>query len=202
MGIRTFAAAAAILAAAPQASLAACTLSSFGEAKAQTCSSSECGSANAPKEISAISRGLFSENIGLFINDGHARWVGVDLDRSEIIEVERFAGARFPQAKPELRKMKQTATHYGREIRGLNSRMIEFVRKKSVDDSVLANVVCAANELWAYKPDPNLPRLIGPMGDTHNKVYLVDRGTIKDFGGPGELTEAPRKLRALLEGMQ
>ena len=58
----------------------------------------------------------------------------MDLDRSEIIEVERFAGARFPQAKPELRKMKQTATHYGREIRGLNSRMIEFVRKKSVDD--------------------------------------------------------------------
>jgi hypothetical protein len=201
MRISVLAAAAAVLAAAPQTSLAACPLASFGEAKTQTCSGKECGPVNAPKEISAISRGLFSESIGLFINDGHARWIGIDLDRSEIVEVERFAGARFAQAKPEFRKMKHNANHYGREIRGLNSRAIEFVRKKPIDNPVLGDVVCAANELWTYVPDPSVARLIGPMSDSHSKLYLLDRGAIKDFGGPGELIEAPRKLRALLEGM-
>jgi hypothetical protein len=39
------------------------------------------------------------------------------------------------------------------------------------------------------------------MSDSYNKLYLLDRGAIKDFGGPGELIEAPRKLWALLEGM-
>lgn len=201
MRITVLAAAAAFLAAVPQPSRAACPLASFGEAKMQTCSGNECGPANAPKEISAISRGLFSENIGLFINDGHARWIGVDLDRSEIVEVERFAGARFAQAKPEFRKMKQSANHYGREIRGLNSRAIEFVRKKPIDKAALGDVVCAANELWTYVPDPSVAPLIGPMSDSYNKLYLLDRGAIKDFGGPGKLIEAPRKLRALLEGM-
>jgi hypothetical protein len=39
------------------------------------------------------------------------------------------------------------------------------------------------------------------MSDSHNKLYLLDQGAIKDFGGPGELTETPRKLRALLQSM-
>jgi len=201
MRIPILAVAAAFLAAAPQTSHAACATASFGEVKTQTCAGNECGPANAPKEISAISRGLFSENIGLFINDGHSRWIGVDLDRSELVEVQRFSGARFSQAKPEFRKMKPSANHYGREIRGLNSRAIEFVRRKPIDNAALVDVVCAANELWTYVPDPGIAPLIGPMSDSHNKLYLLDRGAIKDFGGPGELIEAPRKLRALLEGM-
>lgn len=201
MRILSLATAIVFLAAWTNPAPAACPLDSFGETKVRTCSGTKCGSANAPKEIAAISRGLFSENIGLFINDGHARWIGVDLDRSEIVEVERFAGARFAQAKPEFRKMKQTANHYGRQIKGLNSRAIEFVRRKPVDKAALGDLVCAANELWAYAPDPGVVPLIGPMSDSHNKLYLLDQGTIKDFGGPGDLAEAPRKLRVWLEGM-
>jgi hypothetical protein len=201
MRILTMATAVAFLTAGAYPASAACPLASFGETKASTCTGPKCGSANAPKEIAAISRGLFSENIGLFINDGHARWIGVDLDRSEIVEVERFAGARFAQAKPEFRNMKHTANHYGREIKGINSRVIELVRRKPVDNAALGELVCAANELWAYAPEAGLKPLIGPMSDSHNRLYLLDQGTIKDFGMPGELTEAPRKLRALLEGM-
>jgi hypothetical protein len=201
MRILVVATAVAFLAAGTYAASAACPLASFGETKARTCTGTKCRSANAPTEIAAITRGLFSENIGLFINDGHARWIGVDLDRSEIVEVERFAGARFAQAKPVFRKMKHTANHYGRETRGLNSRMIEFVRRKPVDIAALGELVCAANELWAFAPDPALGPLIGPMSDSHNKLYLLDQGAIKDFGGPGELTETPRKLRALLQSM-
>jgi hypothetical protein len=201
MRVLVLTAAVVFLAAGTFPTAATCPLASFGETKTRTCTGTNCGSANAPKEITAISRGLFSENIGLFINDGHARWIGIDLDRSEIVEVERFAGTRFAQAKPEFRKMKHTANHYGREIRGLNSRAIEFVHRKPVDNAALGELVCAANELWAYAPDPEIAPLIGPMSDSHSKLFLLDQGTIKDFGTPGELTEAPRKLRALLEGM-
>jgi hypothetical protein len=201
MRILILAAATAFLAAAPQTSRADCATASFGETKKQICTGNKCGPANAPKEISAISRGLFSENIGLFINDGHVRWIGVDIDRSELVEVERFAGARFAQAKPEFRNMKHGTNHYGREIRGLNSRAIEFVRKKPIDSAALVEVVCAANELWTHAPDPSIAPLMGPMSDSYSKLYLLDRGAIKEFGGPGEVIEAPRKLRVLLEGM-
>jgi hypothetical protein len=79
---------------------------------------------------------------------------------------------------------------------------IEIVRKTKADRAALGDVVCAANALWADKPDPALGPQVARMSDSHNKLFLLDRGVAKDFGGPGELTEAPRGLRDKLDALQ
>ena len=171
-----------------------CSLESFGKVKADSCSSIECRSSNVPKEIADIMRGIYSEYIGLFINDGNARWIGLDLERlPTLVEVRRFAGKQFSSAQKELRTLKQSASNYGREMSEGTSKMIELIRKKAVGSSRIPDVICDANSLWAKARDPELPFV--NMSDSHNKLYLLDRGEVKVFGGPGELRESARKMR-------
>ena len=185
------------------AAVAACSPASSGEKKADLCSGSTCRSFAAPKEIADIRRGIYSEYVGLFVNDGYARWVGLDLDRSEMVEVQRFAGKQLPAAVKQLRKMKQSANHYKRETRSAKLHIIDVVHKKPADRSAIGDLICAANGLWAEVSDPKLgPFQVVPASDSHNKLYLLDRGAVKDFGGPGELTEAPRRLRESLDALQ
>jgi hypothetical protein len=183
------------------AAFASCSPDSFGKLKADLCSSNECRSPNEPKELSDITRGLYSEYIGLFINDGYAHWIGLDLEQSTLLDIRRFSGRRFSAAAEELRKSKRSASAYGRELQTGSLQAIELVRTKKLSRSAIANVICIANGLWARLPDSRLGLPFVNMSDSHNKLYLLDRSEIKAFGGPGELTEAPLKLRELIDGL-
>jgi hypothetical protein len=198
---RTPAMALCLWAAVHSAALGSCSPDSFGKLKADLCSSNECRSPNEPKEIVDIARGVYSEYIGLFVNDGYAQWTGLDLEHSTLSDIRRFAGRRFSPAAEELKQLKRSATNYGREIRTSSLQAIELVRAKKLSRSAIADVICIANGLWTTLPDPRLGPPFVPMSDSHNKLYLLDRGEIKAFGGPGELTEAPLKLRELIEGL-
>jgi hypothetical protein len=181
---------------------AACDVESFGQKKESICTRNRCGAAVAPREIMRIGRGVYSEHVGLFINDGYARWVGLDLDRMAIVEVQRFAGKQRALAIKQLRKMKQNSDHYRRETRNARAPALEVIHRKAVAASALGEVVCAANALWAEKANLSARPPVASMSDSHNKLYLVDRGAAKDFGGPGELNAAPRNLRDNLDKLQ
>src|SRR5262245_38047276 len=82
----------------PAAADAACSPDTFGAQKRAVCGSEKCPFFTPPAEIATIARGLFSESIGLFINDGYAGWIGIDLDARKIVDVQRYAGAKLGEA--------------------------------------------------------------------------------------------------------
>ena len=78
---------------------AACDLASFARVKSElTCFLKDCRRTSAPDEVKQIERGVYVEFIGLSVNDGVASWMGVNLEKNELFQVNRFAG-------PHLRRV-------------------------------------------------------------------------------------------------
>lgn len=172
---------------------ATCPPDTFGAGKRDTCRP-KCSSGVAPDEIARMSRGVYAESIGLFVNDGLASWLAVDIDRREIVEVRRFAGPHLKNAPPVSAP---DANHYRREIKTDRQNWIEVVRRAPLTPAPLEEIVCLANALWAG--GPTLP---AHLSDMHNALLLVDRGTEKKFGGPGELADEALRLRRRLEALR
>lgn len=141
-----------------------------------------------------MSRGIYAETIGLFVNDGLASWLALDMDRQEIVEVRRFAGPRLNSAP---RVSAPDANHYRHEVKTDQRNWIEVVRKAPLAPASLDDIVCLANALWSS--GATLP---APMSDMHNALMLVDRGTEKKFGGPGQLSGDARLLRQRLDTLK
>jgi hypothetical protein len=51
-----------------------------------------------PDEIAKICRGVYAEFVELFINDGFASWLGIDISSRDIVEVQRYAGPMLNRA--------------------------------------------------------------------------------------------------------
>jgi hypothetical protein len=162
------------------AAFASCSPDSFGKLKADLCSSNECRSTNEPKEISDITLGLYSEYIGLFINDGYAHWIGLDLEQSTLLDIRRFSGRRFSAAAEEFRKSKRSASNYGRELQTGSLQAIEFIRTKNLSGSAIADVICIANGLWATLPDSRLGPPFVHMSSTF--LTAVKSNPLADLG--------------------
>src|SRR5262245_60201782 len=143
----TFAAACAAMLL-PTAAGAACPLDSFAVRKVDVCGSGKCTSFTPPVEIEAIARGVYAETIGLFINDGFAEWVGVDLDKSEIVEVQRFAGRELGAAPRAGSDPNVTR----RETRDGDRHTIDIVRRAPLAADAAGDIVCGANAVWAAPP--------------------------------------------------
>ncbi|MEO8250006.1 MAG: hypothetical protein ABI589_11605 [Burkholderiales bacterium] len=166
----------------------------FGHKKVGvTCVRDACGKSSAPHEFKRIDRGVYVECVGLSINDGIASWIGVDLGRKELIEIQRFAGQRIGWAP----KVETTASEFRREIKNEKWHWIEIVCRRELSDSALAEIVARANELWAAKR--LLPRL---SSDVFYELRLVDGQAVKLVGGMGSLPEQAEQLHALLRSMR
>jgi len=174
----------------PGAAGAVCPLDTFGAQKIDICRSEKCSYFTPPAEIAAIARGAYSEMIGLFINDGLAEWIGVDLDKNEIVQVQRYAGRQLGAAP---RASGKNITR--RETREGDRRWIDVTRRTPLASDAAGDIVCSANTVWAEPPGP--PRV--SITDMHQGVVLVDRGTRKAVGGPGGMSDTARVLHAQLE---
>ena len=179
---------------APTAALASCPVGTFGQIRADVCQLLDCLPSGLPKEVKEIKRGIVTEYTGLFINDGFSRWVALDLLQFEISIIERYAGKNFVDASKKLRGMNHTARHFGRELKFERTGAVEFVSKKSIDASKLGALICDANAVWVEGAFSKQPPTAS-MSDSHNKLYLIEHGAVKEFGGPGDLTGVPKKVR-------
>src|SRR6185295_1596888 len=92
MSVRLSLLAAALVCLAPMPSRADCDLARFGASATGACSraSADCVPAYLPEEIRAIVRGPVLETIGLAVNDGRASWRALDIERREVVVVERY----------------------------------------------------------------------------------------------------------------
>jgi len=176
----------------PAAADAACPLDSFADRKVDVCGSGKCTSFTPPVEIEAITRGVYGETIGLFINDGYAEWVGIDLDKSEIVEVQRYAGRELGAAPRASSDPNVTR----RETRDGDRHWIDVVRRAPLAADAAGDIVCSANTVWAAPPSIVPPSL--SITDMHQGVVLIDRGTRKASGGPGGMSRPAQALHAQL----
>lgn len=182
----------------PQSTMASCDPEEFGHAKTGLCNTSDCLPSHVPAEIRRLQRGIVSEYTGMFVNDGIGRWVAIDLASSQLLVVEVFAGKRFSAAAERLAAMKPHDTGYGRRRSLGSTEIIEFVTVQPVQPDMLQSLICDANALWtAQQEAPPTVRI----SDSSNKLYLIDRGDVKAFGGPGDLDGDPLRLRDQLNNM-
>lgn len=171
---------------------ATCELNTFGTAKAATaCFWEDCRRTSAPDEIKNIKRGAYVEVVGLFINDGFASWIGIDLDRGELLQVNRYAGRHLKNAPT----VAATDSHFARETRSERVHWIDVVRKRTLPAEALGEFVCAANELWVAKPVETPSE-----SDIFTELRLVDGAVNKGIGGmrslPPDAKNFERRLRS------
>lgn len=178
---------------------ASCTLKSFGKSRSDLCERADC-LASAPPEIRKIKRGVASEFIGLAINDGVSRWLATDLDKSRLIVVEIFGGKHLDEASKTLDSMKPSKAKYGRRRNIGSATVVEFIRISSLPASAVGHMICEANGLWSETTGSIFVPPV-QVTDSFNKLYLIDNGVFKEFGGPGDLGGAARQLRDRLTEM-
>jgi hypothetical protein len=176
------------------ASAAGCPLDSFGVHKLRTCEDSGCNLGALPAEIAAIKRGLYSEYIGLFINDGIGERIGVDLDAGETVFVERYSGPRVKNAPHVAQPTPQLSR---RESLLKGKRVIDISRRAPLARETAEDIVCAANAAWTDKTVPPA----GGFSDLAVGVVLVDGATRRVEGGVIAMTPAAQALYDRLQAL-
>lgn len=151
----------------PAAGEAACDLAAFGASATRTCprSSAECMPPYLPEEVAGITRGAVVEAIGLAVNDGRASWRALDLDRREVIVVERYAGRRLAQAPAVAAS---TPNEYLRAQGQDASRWVDHVRRYPLAEARFRALACTAAGAWSERPAP-----FRELTDTGGRLYLL-----------------------------
>src|SRR5262245_12385973 len=127
----------------PAAAPAACDLARFGDPAPRSCprSSADCLAPHLPDEVKQIVRGAAGEWVGLGPNDGRATWRALDIDRREVVVVERYAGRRLgraPQVAPA------TPHEFVRTNGEGDSRSVDHVRRWPLSKARFESLACLA----------------------------------------------------------
>ena len=148
-------------------SRADCDLARFGASATATCprSSADCVPAYLPEDIRAIARGPVLETIGLAVNDGRASWRALDLERREVIVVERYAGRKVGQA-PKVDAA--TASEYLKTVDPEPQRSVDHVRRYPVSAARAAALACPVSDAAGGAPAP-----VRKVSDTGSRFYLL-----------------------------
>ena len=167
MSLRLSLLAAAIACGVSVPSQADCDLARFGASAAGVCprSSADCLPAYLPEEIRAIARGAVLETIGLAVNDGRASWRALDIERGEVVVVERYAGKKVGQA-PKVGTA--TASEYSKTVDPEPRRSVDHVRRYPVSPAQAAALACPVSDAGAGAPAP--ARMVS---DTGSRFYLL-----------------------------
>lgn len=177
----------AILGLLPAGAQAACDLASFGAGIADTClrSASECMPAHLPEDLRRIERGAIVEAVGLGPNDGRASWRALDLDRHEVVIVERYAGRKRGQA-PHVatgnphESLKETEGTAG---------WIDHVRRYPITHGHAEALGCLAARAGAEAALPSRQR-----SDTASRFYLLLPDRAHAISAMGSFAGAPAEL--------
>lgn len=171
----------------PAGARAACDLASFGAGIADTCprSAPSCVPGHLPEDVRRIERGAIVETVGLGPNDGRATWRALDLDRREVVIVERYAGRKRAQAPRIAAGKPHESLKEGDGAAG----WIDHVRRYPISRGRTEALGCVASRAGAEATPPARQR-----SDTSSRFYLLlpDRAhavsAMGTFGGaPAEL---------------
>jgi hypothetical protein len=151
----------------PAAAPAACDLARFGDPAPRSCprSSEECLPRHLPDEVRGIVRGAVVEWVGLATNDGRATWRALDIDRREVVVVERYAGPRLGRA-PRIESA--TPHEYVRASGEGDSRSVDHVRRWPLSQARLQAIACVAAGAWSERPMP-----VREVSDSATRFYLL-----------------------------
>jgi hypothetical protein len=130
------------------AAAAPCDLTQFGVGASRTCVRAEasCLPASLPDEVKQLGRAVVIEWVGLFVNDGRARWRALDLDRRELLVVQRYAG----------RQLNQAPSGDGvRRVRQGGAEWVDQVKRYTLTPAQFDDLACPAAGLWAAQPAPS-----------------------------------------------
>jgi hypothetical protein len=148
-----------------------------------------------PSRVRAIQRGVITEFVGLFVNDGNASWSAVDFQSGELIQVQRYAGPFFDTAPKVASPSPQ---HYTKETNSGGNHWIDEVRVVAITAEKREQIACLAQPLWADADAPSTPAT-----DVINVLYLLGHGVVRRhealFGQHVGLAE---QVRAAIEPEQ
>lgn len=150
----------------PAGARAACDLASFGVGAAGMClrSAPGCVPVKLPDDVRRIDRGAIVETVGLGPNDGRATWRALDLDRHEVVVVERYAGRKRAQA-PHLAA--STPRESLKETEGA-AGWIDHVRRYPLTRGRTEALGCVASRAGTEASPPS-----GPRSDMSSRFYLL-----------------------------
>jgi hypothetical protein len=175
----------------PAAAAAACNLARFGDPAPRSCArtSQDCLPRHLPEEVSGIVRGAVVEWVGLAANDGRASWRALDIDRREVVVVERYAGRRIGRAP---RVESATPHEYVRASGDGDSRMVDHVRRWPLSPARFEALACIAAGAWSAREMP-----LRETSDSAVGFYLlladraqVDTGLGRFAGSPARIERA------------
>jgi hypothetical protein len=169
----------------PAPSRADCDLARFGASAAGACarSAADCVPAYLPEEIRAIAGGAVLETVGLGVNDGRASWRALDIERREVVVVERYAGRKVGQA-PKVDPA--TASEYLKTVDPEPKRSVDHVRRYPVSPAQAAALACPVSGAGAAPAPP-----VRTVSDTGSRFYLLLGETAHSSTAIGRFEGAP-----------
>lgn len=173
----------------PGQAAASCGIETFAVEKTATCGRDACRAVEPPEDLARIRRGLYIEHVEPGSEYG-SWWRGIDLDKSEVIEVTRYPARMVREL---FNKARRAPNRNFTEIRRANADSADYVQRRPVPREALGPIVCAANLVWKE----GVPRVsaIGP----DDVVHLMDARSSKTLGAATVRTDAARELTRLVE---
>jgi TonB family protein len=129
-----------------------------------------------PPEIARIKRGYISSFVGAFINDGLASWSGIDLDRMEVISVQRrIYDRRATLTKPFDEPTFQTWDNrsFERKWSSKDRTEMEAVLIGDLEGPDANAFVCIANKIWE-RDEPSTDEIPSSSDTLSSSSILID----------------------------
>lgn len=177
----------------PAAAAATCDPARFGQPAPRTCprASSDCLPAYLPDEVKRIVRGAALEWVGLAVNDGRASWRALDIDRRELVVVERYAGQRVGRA-PRLESA--TPHEYLRTNGEGDARSVDHVRRWPLSPARFEALACIAAGAWSEQVLP-----VRELSDSASRFYLLLADRAQADTALGRFTGPPVRFERLAD---
>jgi peptidoglycan-associated lipoprotein len=150
-----------------------CSSRDFGAIKGQLFTSKAGRRHGMPPEIDQIRHGAF-EQFDFYEFTYWQTWIGVDLDKNQLIKVERNRGVLYGSAKLDVI---QSQLKYLRD----DPNAIDIINIRPLSDDEVNLLACSANDLWLDGPLVQDAHISG----TSSKFVLRDGEVEKAFEGDG-----------------
>jgi hypothetical protein len=182
----------AVVLGSPAAARADCDIARFGdETAAGTCdrNAPSCLPAYLPEDVRRIGRGAVLETVGLAVNEGRAGWRALDIDRLELVVVERYAGPRRAQAPTVAASSEQEALKPA-DAQGA----VDYVRRVPLSEHQVSELACLAAGLWSAERVASTSRT-----DTASRFYLLRPDKVRSFAANGTFAGKPLEFMRLAD---
>jgi hypothetical protein len=177
----------------------ACDLTRFGEDATNTCARTavSCLPSALPDDVKRIARGAVLESAGVAGSEGRTTWRALDMDRLEVVVVERYSGARRAQA-PTVAV--SSDDEFLKTVDAADA--VDHVRRGPLSERQVDQLGCLAAPLWsleraASRPSPGLVSRFHLLRSDRARTLEVSGAFA---GAPGDFARAADAALPLRRG--